>query len=59
MGAIRFGPARLPSRESPEEAVRLLVERGARLDLKDEDGKTALDWNKRPEVAELLKRRDR
>jgi deoxyribonuclease-4 len=28
MGAIRFGPARVPSRESPEEAVALLVERG-------------------------------
>jgi deoxyribonuclease IV len=28
MGAIRFGPARVPSRESPEGAVALLVERG-------------------------------
>jgi deoxyribonuclease-4 len=28
MGAIRFGPARVPSRESPEIAVELLVERG-------------------------------
>jgi deoxyribonuclease IV len=28
MGAIRFGPARLPSRESPGEAVRLLLELG-------------------------------
>jgi deoxyribonuclease-4 len=28
MSAIRFGPARIPSRESPEEAVALLVERG-------------------------------
>ena len=28
MSAIRFGPARVPSRESPEEAVALLVERG-------------------------------
>jgi len=28
MGAIRFGPARVPSRESPERAVELLVERG-------------------------------
>ncbi len=28
MAAIRFGPARLPSRESPEEAVAILVERG-------------------------------
>ncbi|HST25341.1 MAG TPA: TIM barrel protein [Gaiellaceae bacterium] len=28
MARIRIGPARVPSRESPEEAVRLLVERG-------------------------------
>src|SRR5262245_7141324 len=28
MGKIRVGPARCPSRESPEEAVRLLLERG-------------------------------
>jgi deoxyribonuclease-4 len=28
MGALRFGPARVPSRESPEAAVELLVERG-------------------------------
>jgi deoxyribonuclease-4 len=28
MGEIRFGPARVPSRESPETAVELLLERG-------------------------------
>ena len=28
MGEIRFGPARVPSRDDPEEAVALLVERG-------------------------------
>src|SRR5439155_14958350 len=28
MGAIRIGPARCPSRESPEAAVELLLERG-------------------------------
>jgi deoxyribonuclease-4 len=28
VGAIRFGPARCPSRESPERAVELLLERG-------------------------------
>jgi deoxyribonuclease IV len=28
MGTIRFGPARVPSRKSPEEAIRLLLERG-------------------------------
>ncbi|MGZ8694120.1 MAG: hypothetical protein ACXWYS_01640, partial [Gaiellaceae bacterium] len=28
MGEIRFGPARVPSQESPEQAIALLVERG-------------------------------
>src|SRR6266511_706344 len=28
MGELRFGPARVPSRESPEAAVQLLLERG-------------------------------
>ena len=28
MGTIRFGPARVPSQESPDEAIRLLLERG-------------------------------
>jgi hypothetical protein len=28
MGAIRFGPAFVPSRERPEEAVELLLQRG-------------------------------
>jgi deoxyribonuclease IV len=28
MGTIRFGPARVPSRKSPEEAVELLLDRG-------------------------------
>src|SRR6476660_9282544 len=28
MGTIRFGPARVPSRKSPEEAVETLLERG-------------------------------
>jgi deoxyribonuclease-4 len=28
MAAMRFGPARVPSRDSPEEAVQLLLERG-------------------------------
>jgi deoxyribonuclease-4 len=28
MGAIRIGPARVPSQDSPEEAVELLIERG-------------------------------
>ena len=30
MGTIRVGPARVPSRESPEAAVELLLERGYR-----------------------------
>src|ERR687884_1080208 len=28
MGELKFGPARIPSRESPEAAVEILLERG-------------------------------
>ena len=28
MAELRFGPARIPSRESPEEAISILQDRG-------------------------------
>jgi hypothetical protein len=28
VGALRFGPSYMPSRDSPEEAIELLLERG-------------------------------
>jgi deoxyribonuclease IV len=44
MGAIRVGPARVPSRESPEMAVELLVERGYRACEIDFEGGFWMDY---------------
>src|ERR687888_59316 len=44
MSAIRFGPAFVPSRESPEEAVRWLVEHGYRACEIDFEGGFWMDW---------------
>ena len=39
MGELRFGPARVPSRESPEEAIELLQARGFTANEIDFEGK--------------------
>jgi deoxyribonuclease-4 len=44
MGAIRFGPARVPSRDSPDAALELLVERGYRACEVDFAGGFWMDW---------------
>jgi deoxyribonuclease IV len=44
MGAIRFGPARVPSRESPAAAVELLNERGYDACEVDFEGGFWMDW---------------
>lgn len=44
MGAIRFGPARVPSRESPAAAVELLLERGYDACEVDFEGGFWMDW---------------
>ena len=44
MGALRFGPARVPSRESPEAAVELLLERGYGACEIDFEGKFWMDY---------------
>jgi deoxyribonuclease-4 len=44
MGELRFGPARVPSRESPEEAVQLLLERGHSACEIDFEGKFWMDY---------------
>jgi deoxyribonuclease IV len=44
MGAVRVGPARVPSRESPEAAVELLVERGYRACEIDFEGGFWMDY---------------
>ncbi|MFN2466795.1 MAG: TIM barrel protein [Gaiellaceae bacterium] len=44
MGALRFGPARCPSRESPEQAVEALVERGYTACELDFEGRFWMDY---------------
>jgi deoxyribonuclease-4 len=44
MGATRFGPARVPSRESPEAAIDLLLERGYTACEMDFEGKFWMDY---------------
>jgi deoxyribonuclease-4 len=44
MGELRFGPARVPSRESPEEAIAILQERGYTACEIDFEGKFWMDY---------------
>jgi deoxyribonuclease IV len=44
VGDLRFGPARVPSRESPEAAVQLLLERGHSACEVDFEGKFWMDY---------------
>src|SRR5918911_646629 len=44
MGELRYGPARVPSRESPEEAIELLLERGFNACEIDFEGKFWMDY---------------
>src|SRR5437667_8215140 len=44
MGELRFGPARVPSRETPEAAIRLLQDRGYTACEIDFEGKFWMDY---------------
>jgi deoxyribonuclease-4 len=44
VGELRFGPARVPSRESPEAAIELLLERGYSACELDFEGKFWMDY---------------
>jgi deoxyribonuclease IV len=44
VGELRFGPARVPSRESPEAAIQLLLERGYSACEIDFEGKFWMDY---------------
>ncbi|HXV02699.1 MAG TPA: TIM barrel protein [Gaiellaceae bacterium] len=44
MSEVRFGPARVPSRESPEAAIELLLERGYTANELDFEGKFWMDY---------------
>ena len=44
MGELKFGPARVPSQESPEAAVEILLERGYTACEIDFEGKFWMDY---------------
>ncbi|MBA3243576.1 MAG: TIM barrel protein [Actinobacteria bacterium] len=58
MGAIRFGPARWPSRESPEEALRILLERGYSACELDFESGFWLDYPAAERLGELAREHD-
>ena len=58
MGAIRVGPARCPSRESPERAVELLVERGYSTCELDLESGFWLDYPWAERLGELAREQD-
>jgi deoxyribonuclease-4 len=55
MGRVRFGPARVPSRESPAEAIALLEERGFNACEIDFEGKFWMDYDWAGEFGRLAK----
>ena len=57
MGELRFGPARVPSRESPEEAIGLLRERGYTANEIDFESGFWMDYPWAEEFGKLARRR--
>jgi len=55
MGKIRFGPARVPSRDSPQAAIELLQERGFNACEVDFEGKFWMDYDWAGEFGRLAK----
>jgi len=55
VGAIKFGPARVPSQQSPEEAVRLLVEAGYSACEIDFEGRFWMSWEFAERLGELAR----
>jgi deoxyribonuclease IV len=55
MGEIRFGPARVPSQESPEAAVELLLERGYTACEIDFEGRFWMDYDFATRLGELAR----
>ena len=56
MGRVRFGPARVPTRESPQAAIELLQERGFDACEIDFEGKFWMDYDWAAEFGRLAKR---
>ncbi len=55
MGKVRFGPARVPSRESPQAAIALLQERGFDACEIDFEGKFWMDYDWAAEFGKLAR----
>src|SRR5216110_1172390 len=55
MGALHFGPARVPSRDSPEAAISLLQERGYTACEIDFEGKFWMDYDFAARFGELAR----
>jgi deoxyribonuclease-4 len=55
MGEIRFGPARVPSRESPEAAIEILLDRGYTACEIDFEGKFWMDYDWAGTLGELAR----
>ncbi|MBW8742424.1 MAG: TIM barrel protein [Acidobacteria bacterium] len=55
MSEIRFGPARVPSRESPDEAIAILLERGWSACEIDFEGKFWMDYDWAERFGELAR----
>ena len=58
MARIRFGPARMPSRESPDEAVEILLARGYSACEIDFEGKFWMDYDFAARLGELARADD-
>jgi deoxyribonuclease-4 len=58
MAPIRLGPARIPSRESPEEAIEILLERGYGACEIDFEGKFWMDYDFAARLGELAREND-
>src|SRR5438128_10806281 len=55
MGELKFGPARVPSQESPEAAVELLLERGYTACEIDFEGRFWMDYDFAARLGELAR----
>src|SRR5881227_3034202 len=55
MGELKFGPARIPSRESPEQAIELLLERGYSACEIDFEGRFWMDYDFAARLGELAR----
>jgi deoxyribonuclease-4 len=58
VGKIRFGPARVPSQDSPEEAVEVLLERGYDACEIDFEGRFWMDYDFAARLGELARDHD-